>query len=177
MGVGGEVGRPDRAGRVQMPVVGGRVGDGGSVRTIPLPQVVVDALAAHLATFPVVQVGLLDTTVKPESKRRQARLVFTDAAGQPIRRTRFSDIWRPAAATAEVPDGVTFHDLRHYYASLLIRHGESVKVVQKRLGHKSAVETLDTYSHLWPDSEDRTREAVDEVLGRPAGGAAEATAP
>jgi integrase len=67
-------------------------------------------------------------------------------------------------------DGVTFHDLRHYYASLLIRHGESVKVVQKRLGHKSAVETLDTYSHLWPDSEDRTREAVDEVLGRVTGG-------
>jgi hypothetical protein len=26
-------------------------------------------------------------------------------------------------------------------------------------------ETLDTYSHLWPDSEDRTRLAVDEVLG------------
>jgi integrase len=60
---------------------------------------------------------------------------------------------------------VTFHDLRHFYASLLIRHGESVKVVQKRLGHKSAVETLDTYSHLWPDSEDRTREAVDTALG------------
>jgi hypothetical protein len=63
---------------------------------------------------------------------------------------------------------VTFHDLRHYYASLLIQHGESVKVVQRRLGHKSAVETLDTYSHLWPDSEDRTREAVDQMLGQPA---------
>ena len=48
---------------------------------------------------------------------------------------------------------------------LLIRHGESVKVVQRRLGHKSAVETLDTYSHLWPDSEDRTRAAVDTALG------------
>jgi len=34
------------------------------------------------------------------------------------------------------------------------------------LGHKNAVETLNTYSHLWPDSEDRTREAVDAVLGR-----------
>jgi hypothetical protein len=33
-----------------------------------------------------------------------------------------------------------------------------------RLGHASAAETLDTYSHLWPDSEDRTRSAVDEVL-------------
>ncbi|HEY6749208.1 MAG TPA: tyrosine-type recombinase/integrase [Mycobacteriales bacterium] len=64
-----------------------------------------------------------------------------------------------------LPDSVTFHDLRHYCASLLIRHNESVKVVQARLGHASAVETLDTYSHRWPDSEDRTRLAVDEVLG------------
>jgi integrase len=47
----------------------------------------------------------------------------------------------------------------------LIRHGESVKVVQARLGHASASETLDTYSHLWPDSEDMTRTAVDDVLG------------
>ena len=39
-----------------------------------------------------------------------------------------------------------------------------VKVVQARLGHASASETLDTYSHLWPDSDDRTRTAVDAVL-------------
>ncbi|CUR54549.1 hypothetical protein NOCA2190006 [metagenome] len=48
--------------------------------------------------------------------------------------------------------------------ALLIRHGESVKTVQARRGHASATETLDTYSHLWPDSEDRTRDAVDSVL-------------
>ncbi len=53
--------------------------------------------------------------------------------------------------------GVTMHSLRHFYASLLIRHGESVTTVQARLGHASAAETLDTYSHLWPDSDDRTR--------------------
>ena len=52
------------------------------------------------------------------------------------------------------------HQLRHHYASLLIEHGESAKVVQKRLGHSSATETLNTYAHLWPDSEDSTREAV-----------------
>lgn len=46
----------------------------------------------------------------------------------------------------------------------MIRHGESVKVVQERLGHATAAETLDTYSHLWPDSEDRTRSAVVEAL-------------
>ena len=64
-----------------------------------------------------------------------------------------------------LPEGFRFHDLRHYYASLLIRHGESVKTVQRRLGHATAAETLDTYAHLWPDSDDRTREAIDSVLG------------
>ncbi|MCP4385394.1 MAG: tyrosine-type recombinase/integrase, partial [Hyphomicrobiales bacterium] len=56
-------------------------------------------------------------------------------------------------------------DLRHFYASLLIDAGEPVKVVQARLGHASASETLDTYAHLWPDNEERTRAAVNEVLG------------
>ena len=64
-----------------------------------------------------------------------------------------------------MPKGTRFHDLRHFYASLLVRYGESVKVVQVRLGHASAAETLDTYSHLWPDSEDRTRAAVDAAFG------------
>jgi integrase len=119
-----------------------------SYRTIPLPAVVLEALAAHLRNFPAGPDGF----------------VFTNDAGGPIRRTRFSDVWRPAVAVAGAPVGTGFHALRHFYASLLIRHGESVKVVQSRLGHASAAETLDTYSHLWPDSEDRTRAAVDHVL-------------
>jgi integrase len=58
------------------------------------------------------------------------------------------------------------HSLRYFYARLLIRHGESVKTLQARLGHASASETLDIYSHIWPDSDDRTRAAVDSVLGQ-----------
>ncbi|MFS0898937.1 tyrosine-type recombinase/integrase [Mycolicibacterium litorale] len=119
-----------------------------SNRTIPLPQVVVDALAAHLAAFPAEPDGLIFTL-----------------AGKPITRQTFGHKWRPAVETAGLPTGTGFHALRHYYASLLIRHGESVKTVQSRLGHASAVETLDTYSHLWPDSDDRTRDAIDSVLG------------
>lgn len=38
---------------------------------------------------------------------------------------------------------------------------------QRRLGHATAAETLDTYAHLWPDSEDRTRAAIDAVLRPP----------
>jgi len=55
-------------------------------------------------------------------------------------------------------------DLRHFYASMLIQSGASVKVVQARLGHSSAKTTLDIYGHLFPDEEDRTRTAVDAML-------------
>jgi hypothetical protein len=61
----------------------------------------------------------------------------------------------------------TFHDLRHVYASTLIAAGESVKTVQRRMGHRSAAVTLDVYTHLWPDSEE-TKAAVDVYLGNPA---------
>ena len=82
-----------------------------------------------------------------------------------MNREELSRKFHAAARGIGAPDGARLHSLRHYYASLLIRHGESVKVVQVRLGHASASETLDTYSHLWPDSEDLTRTAVDKVLG------------
>jgi len=57
------------------------------------------------------------------------------------------------------------HDLRHFYASLLIHKGLNPKVGQKRLGHATAAETMETYAHLWEDDEDRTREAVEDALG------------
>jgi integrase len=64
-----------------------------------------------------------------------------------------------------IAPGHGFHELRHHYASLLISSGCSVTVMQRRLGHATAQETLDTYSHLWPDDDQRTTEAVDSQLG------------
>jgi len=39
-----------------------------------------------------------------------------------------------------------------------------VVTVQRALGHSSATTTLNTYSHLWPTAEDRTRTAADGML-------------
>lgn len=132
----------------------------GSYRTIPLPATVVDALNAHLAAR---DIGDDD-------------LVFM-LDGRPITRQAFGHVWRPVAKLAGLSEatGPGMHALRHYYASLLIRYGESVKTVQARLGHASAAETLDTYSHLWPDSDDRTRDAIDSILGRTRGSGRELT--
>jgi len=118
-------------------------------RTVPMPAVVGEAVSAHLARFGTGASGL----------------VFTNTFGRPLRRSAFGTAWHRAARAADLPDWATFHDLRHFYASLFISRGCSVKTVQRHLGHQSAVETLDTYSHLWPDSYDETRDAVDAVLG------------
>lgn len=82
--------------------------------------------------------------------------------------------------THPIPLGDGYHELRHFYASVLIRAGESVKVVQKRLGHSSAQMTLDIYAHLWPEDDETTRAALDAVFanrGRSPEGYGDATCP
>ena len=116
-----------------------------SIRTIPLPQFVVEALSVVAQDL---DEGFLFTYL-----------------GKPISRSVFGHMWRPAVAEAGLPTGTGFHRLRHTYASALIEAGLSVKVVQSRLGHKSATTTLDVYGHMFGDGEDRTRDALDSVFG------------
>jgi len=53
---------------------------------------------------------------------------------------------------------IRLHDLRHFHASLLLKAGVHLKVVQERLGHSSIAITADTYSHVAPSLQ---REAAD----------------
>ena len=63
------------------------------------------------------------------------------------------------------------HALRHFYASVLLDAGESIKALSEYLGHSDPGFTLRTYTHLLPASEQRTMQAVDRAL---TGGAATA---
>ncbi|MBZ0252102.1 MAG: tyrosine-type recombinase/integrase [Candidatus Methylomirabilis sp.] len=45
-----------------------------------------------------------------------------------------------------------FHDLRHTAATLMLRAGVGMYVVQRGLGHSSITTTIDTYAHLLPDA-------------------------
>ncbi len=125
-----------------------------SVRTVPLPDTVAAAIVEHLRRWPPAG-GADDLLVR----------TVTGRAVWP--RTFHSRIWRTATTVAGLP-GVRFQQLRHFYASALIRAGESVKTVQVALGHASAVETLQTYVGLWPDHDQRTRAVIDGLgLGQP----------
>jgi integrase len=93
---------------------------------------------------------------------------FTGEAGHPPRQNTVGYRWRTATAAAGVP-GLRLHDLRHFYVSGLIASGCDVVTVQRALGHASATTTLNTYSHLWPTAEDRTRAAAQTLLAESCG--------
>ena len=54
--------------------------------------------------------------------------------------------------------------MRNFYVSGLIAAGCDVVTAQRALGHASAATTLNTYSHLWPTAEDRTRNAAEDLV-------------
>lgn len=93
-----------------------------------------------------------------------SEFVVTDGLGGQAAPWMIDRAVRSARKRAELPDGFRFHDLRHYLASLLIASGLDVKVVQHRLRHASATTTLNTYAHLWPDSDETARAALGVVL-------------
>ena len=145
-----------------------------SRRTIELPKITADELARHLQLHPAEPVEIVDATDLRKVRTRTARLVFTNTATRPINRSSWSKMWAPAVRSADLPPGTGYHALRHYFASLLIFAGASVKTVQMALGHGNPTITLNTYVGLWPDQIDRTRTLVDAALGEPPATATEA---
>lgn len=57
---------------------------------------------------------------------------------------------------------IRVHDLRHSHASMLIELGFSPLEIADRLGHESVKTTLDTYSHLYPDKDQKLAERLNE---------------
>jgi hypothetical protein len=58
-------------------------------------------------------------------------------------------VFRPAVRRAGL-EGLTFHDLRHTYASLMVASGASPHVIAQQLGHRDARLVLQRYGHLYP---------------------------
>jgi len=121
----------------------------GSERVVYLPDALLSLLAAHIASY------------RPGDD--PTRWLFEATQGQPPHQNTVGHAWRQACRRGGVA-GFTLHDLRHFYASGLIANGCDVVTVQRALGHAKATTTLNTYAHLWPTAEDRTRAAATQLM-------------
>jgi integrase len=118
----------------------------GSERTVYLPDELVTMLAQH--------VERVDDTA--------SRWLFRGRGDNPPHQNSVGYWWRATKKAAGVE--MKLHDCRHFFASGLIADGCDVVTVQRALGHKSPTTTLNTYAHLWPTAEDRTRSAAARML-------------
>lgn len=118
-----------------------------SIRNVPVAPFVTATIRQHVERFGLHESGLILTTWSQ----------------RPATASAVQSAWAKAARA--VGTDATPHDLRHYFASEQLRHGCSIKKLQAMLGHKSAVETLDTYGHLIGDEDDLSREIMQEALG------------
>ncbi|MFJ9460342.1 tyrosine-type recombinase/integrase [Kitasatospora sp. NPDC101447] len=150
-------------------------------RDVPLPSSVAAAIRAHMDAYKPVPVTLPWKT--PDGPKRTYRLLFTNTADGLVWRSNFNlQEWKPAIAAAGlIPTprpGEAYasarehgmHALRHFYASVLLDAGESIRAVSDYLGHADPALTLRVYAHLMPNSQDRARKAVDRLFlpGEPA---------
>lgn len=61
-------------------------------------------------------------------------------------------------------DKIRFHDLRHTYASLLLANGAPMKYVQHQLGHSSITMTMDLYTHLLLEVNDKCVNLLNSIV-------------
>ena len=98
------------------------------------------------------------------TRKDPSGLVFPDLEGQRIDPDYFDEfIFGPIAVRAGLPE-VRFHDLRHFFASMLIAQGESAKYVCDQMGHSSIQVTFDTYGHLFPNSRETAAKKLQQAM-------------
>jgi integrase len=92
-------------------------------------------------------------------------LVFTTEFGRPLHPQNLVDLIERYAAEAGVPR-ITFHDLRHTYATAALEGGVPMKVVSERIGHSNVSFTMATYAHVRSDADhEAAQQAADYLLG------------
>jgi integrase len=117
------------------------------VRTITLPQFIVDVLVDHLARW---------SAPNPDG------LVFVMPEGTPLRRENFRKrVWLPACGASGLY-GLRFHDLRHTGATLAAASGAPLRAVMHRLGHASAAAAI-RYQHRVAGQDEAIADYLDRI--------------
>lgn len=128
-----------------------------SRRTIRLTSGAVDALQAHLS-HQLREIEEMGSLYQPGG------LIFATETGTIINPSNLRNrSFKPLLKRAGLPPA-RFHDLRHTCATLLLGRDVNAKVVSEMLGHSSISITLDIYSHLLPDMQEKAAKALEEAL-------------
>lgn len=127
-----------------------------STRVVPLPQIAIDIFKSQKAfqNEEKKKVGIF---------YKKKNFVFANPLGEHF----FPDSLKRAITRvlkkANLPT-VRIHDLRHSYASLLHQNGVQDKTIQKLLGHRDILTTMNTYVHSDEEIKKVAAQKIDNLI-------------
>jgi integrase len=125
-----------------------------SKRTIKLPASLLVELAQHKKE---------QATIRLKLGLGKTDLICTMPDGRPLHPVVLSHTFSQKVREAGLPS-TTFHGLRHFHVSYLLKHGVPLHVVSARAGHANATVTLNTYAHLMGGEDERAAEQADKLF-------------
>jgi len=95
--------------------------------------------------------------------RKMINLLFVKEDGYPTHVNSIGNEWRKIINRYNLKP-ISFHQLRHSCASLMVKKGVNFKIIQERLGHANIGITLDLYSHLEEEQHKESTSVFDSIL-------------
>jgi len=128
------------------------------IRTVPIAPEIVKGLDSHRRRQ-------LEMKLKAGSTWTDHGFIFTDEAGEPLKIYMVRKIHKKICADAGLPSTWKLKESRHSCASILLRKGVSLKVIQERLGHSSIQITANNYAAVEEDLQREASRALEEAFG------------
>lgn len=129
----------------------------GSRRVVTLSATLMRKLALHKR-------AQAERRLKVGSEWEANDLVFCGDFGTPLSIPNLTyRYFRPILEKAKLPQ-IRLYDLRHSHATLLLAADEHIKIVSERLGHSTTRLTLDTYSHVLANMQQKTSDKLETML-------------
>jgi integrase len=125
-------------------------------RSVTLPSSTIAVLQKYKA-------DTVSTLLLSGSTFSDSRLVFCREDGQPYSPNFITGRWNVLVKRSGLKK-LRLHDARHTHASILLKAGVHLKIVQERLGHSSIQITADLYSHIMPGIQESAAEKFDQII-------------
>ncbi|MEU1922582.1 tyrosine-type recombinase/integrase [Streptomyces albogriseolus] len=126
-----------------------------SVRTIPLPPLVVKALAVH-------RERQAQERAAAGMGWKEHGLIFTSRIGTPLEPDNLRRSWDPLRKRLGLD--IRFHDLRHSAVSLLLDLGVPPHIVRQIVGHSDIGVTMKVYAHASLDEQRKALRKLGDTL-------------
>jgi site-specific recombinase XerD len=115
--------------------------------------------------YVMLSASLLETLRAYWRKEKPKGILFPGKDGkEPLHPTSAQKAFQRARERARIEKPISFHTLRHTFATHLLEDGANVRTIQSLLGHRS-LESTQRYTHLAKNYLNQTKSPLDRLRG------------